>query len=459
MRQSSSPADTIAAVATPAGTGGIAVIRISGTRAIPVADLVFRSSGARHESLSLVASHTVHHGYIERDGVRIDEVLATVLRAPRTFTREDTVEISCHGGRVVTRQVLERLLEAGARLAEPGEFTLRAFLNGRLDLTQAEAVADLINARTTLAAQAAVQQLGGRLSERLRGSRDDLLNLLAHVEAHIDFPEEDIAPDSRDRMLKRLDSARSSIRQLRLTAAEGRILREGVRVAIVGRPNAGKSSLLNLLLGSDRAIVSEIPGTTRDTVEECATVRGLPLVFIDTAGLRETQDPIEAEGIRRSVRAATEADLILHVLDGTQPPDPLAEGLGEALLEKPIIRVRNKSDLPTVWDKASLSEAIPLSATSGEGLEDLRSAMDARLGTSDLSADHWSVTVNARQSSALERAEVSLTRTSDAMSRGESLELVALDLRTALGSLGEITGHVTTDSLLDSIFGQFCLGK
>ena len=459
MRQASSPTDTIAAIATPSGTGGIAVIRISGTRAIPIAEAVFRKSGTQRQTLSEAASHTVHHGHIERDGVRIDEVLVTLLRAPRTFTREETVEISCHGGRVVTRQVLEALLAAGARLAEPGEFTLRAFLNGRLDLTQAEAVADLIHARTTLAAQAAVQQMGGRLSERLQGIRDDLLNLLAHVEAHIDFPEEDIAPDSRDRMLLRLDTARSSIRRLRLTATEGRILREGVRVAIVGRPNAGKSSLLNLLLGSDRAIVSAIPGTTRDTVEECATVRGLPLVFVDTAGLRETQDPVEAEGIRRSLRAANEADLILHVLDGTQPPGSALEELGEALSQKPKIRIRNKADLPTVWDASTLRESVALSATTGAGLEDLKAAMDARLGTQDLSADHWNLTVNARQSTALEQAEASLTRTYDTLSRGDSLELVALDLRATLGALGEITGHVTTDALLDAIFSQFCLGK
>jgi tRNA modification GTPase len=459
VRPAPSPNDTIAAVATPAGTGGIAVVRISGAQAIPIAESVFQRGGSQKQPLSQVASHTVHHGHIERDGVRIDEVLVTILRAPRTFTREETVEISCHGGRVVTRQVLETLLAAGARLAEPGEFTLRAFLNGRLDLTQAEAVADLIHARTTLAAQAAVQQLGGRLSERLRGIRDDLLNILAHVEAHIDFPEEDIAPDSRDRMLHRLDGARCSIRQLRLTASEGRILREGVRIAIIGRPNAGKSSLLNLLIGSDRAIVSAIPGTTRDTVEECATVRGLPLVFVDTAGLRETQDPVEAEGIRRSLRAAAEADLILHVLDGTQAPGSIAEELGEALCQKPTIRVRNKADLPNVWDEASLQGAIPLSATTGEGLEDLKATMDARLGTKDLSADHWSVTVNARQSAALAQAEDSLTQAQAALSRGDSLELVALDLRATLGALGEITGHVTTDSLLDSIFGQFCLGK
>lgn len=459
MRQASSPSDTIAAVATPAGTGGIAVIRISGPRAIPITDVVFRRSGSQRKTLSEAVSHTIHHGHIERDGIRIDEVLASILRAPRTFTQEDTVEISCHGGRVVTRQVLETLLSAGARLAEPGEFTLRAFLNGRLDLTQAEAVADLIHARTTLAAQAAVQQIGGRLSDRLQGIRDDLLNILAHLEAHIDFPDEDIAPDSRDQMLLRLDAARFSIHQLRLTASEGRILREGVRVAILGRPNAGKSSLLNLLLGSDRSIVSAIPGTTRDTIEECATIRGLPLVFVDTAGLRETQDPIEAEGIRRSLRAATEADLILHVLDGTEPPGSTLADLGRELSLKPTIRVRNKADLPTVWDESSLRDAVALSSTTGEGLESLRAIMDSRLGTQDHTADHWSVTVNARQANALEQAEASLTRTRDALSRGESLELVALDLRATLGALGEITGHVTTDSLLDAIFGQFCLGK
>jgi len=459
VHQASSHSDTIAAVATPAGTGGIAMIRISGTRALEIADAVFRRIGNPAGTLAEAISHTVHHGYVEREGIRLDEVLATVLRAPRTFTREDTVEISCHGGRVVTRQVLESLLAAGARLAEPGEFTLRAFLNGRLDLTQAEAVADLIEARTSLAARAAVQQMGGRLSERLRSLREDLLNILAHVEAHIDFPGEDIAPDSRERMLARLGDARDQVEQLQRTASEGRILREGVRVAILGRPNAGKSSLLNLLLGNDRAIVSAIPGTTRDTVEECATVRGLPLVFIDTAGLRETEDPIEAEGIRRSLKAAREADLILHVLDGTQPPTTTADFLGEDLALKPTIRIRSKSDLSTVWEDPFLRDAVAVSATTAEGLETLRSTMDTRLGTQHLSADEWSVTVNARQAAALHRAEDSLTRTIRSLSHEASLDLVALDLRAALGALGEITGQVTTESLLDAIFGQFCLGK
>lgn len=459
MRQAPSLSDTIAAVATPAGTGGIAVIRISGTRAVAIAEAVFRPSANRPHPLASAPSHTVHHGHVDREGVLVDEVLATVMKAPRTFTREDTVEISCHGGRIVTRQVLEALLAAGARLAEPGEFTLRAFLNGRLDLTQAEAVADLIHARTSLAAQAAVQQIGGRLSEPVQRLRDDLLNILAHIEAHIDFPDEDIAPDSRERMLSRLGDARDRIHRLRLTASEGRILREGIRVAILGRPNAGKSSLLNLLLGSDRAIVSPIPGTTRDTVEECATVKGLPLVFVDTAGLRETGDPIESEGIRRSLRAASEADLILHVLDGTQPPVTTVGDLGPELARKPTIRVRNKADLPTPWDDSSLRDAVSLSATTGEGLDSLRSAMDSRLGTEHLSPEDWSVTVNARQATALQRAEDGLIRTHGSLSQEASLELVALDLRASLGALGEITGDVTTDSLLDAIFAQFCLGK
>ncbi|MEI6358114.1 MAG: tRNA uridine-5-carboxymethylaminomethyl(34) synthesis GTPase MnmE, partial [Verrucomicrobiota bacterium] len=294
---------TITAIATPLGEGGLAVIRISGPDAVAVAERIFVPAGKRTVRPGAAATHTVHYGHIVRDGRRIDEVLLTVLRAPRTFTREDTVEISCHGGVLVTRLVLEAVLAAGARTAGPGEFTLRAFLNGRIDLAQAEAVADLIHARTELALDAANEQLAGTLSHRIQTLRDDLLRTSAHIEAHIDFPDEDISPDTHGTLLGRLDRGDVLIAELLKTAKEGQVLRRGIRAAIIGRPNAGKSSLLNQLLGHDRAIVSPVAGTTRDTVEETADVRGIPVIFIDTAGLRETDDHVEAEGVRRS-RAA-----------------------------------------------------------------------------------------------------------------------------------------------------------
>jgi tRNA modification GTPase len=292
--------DTIAAIATPLGEGGLAVIRLSGPQAMAVADRAFVPLGKSSGKPSEAATHTIQYGRIERDGKIIDEVLVAAMRAPRTFTREDVVEVTCHGGLLPAKLVLDTLLERGARLAEPGEFTKRAFLHGRIDLAQAEAVADLIHSRTELALAAANEQLAGKLSQRINQLRDDMMKTLAHIEAHIDFPDEDIAPDTRAGLMTRLERGVAFMNELLRTANEGQILRRGIRTAIVGRPNAGKSSLLNQLLGHDRAIVSPIPGTTRDTIEEAANSRGLPIVFLDTAGLREAGAELEAEGVRRS---------------------------------------------------------------------------------------------------------------------------------------------------------------
>ena len=292
--------DTIAAIATPLGEGGLAVIRLSGAEALAVADRCFAPVGEASVKPSAAATHTIHFGHVVRDGQTVDEALLAVMRAPRTFTREDVVEITCHGGILAAKMVLDTVLANGARLAEPGEFTRRAFLNGRIDLAQAEAVADLIHSRTELALRAANEQLAGKLSQRINKLRDEMLETLAHVEAHIDFPEEDIAPDTLSQLIARLEHGVAFMDELLRTAHEGQILRRGIRAAIIGRPNAGKSSLLNQLLGHDRAIVSPIPGTTRDTIEETANIRGLPVVFIDTAGLREAGDEIELEGVRRS---------------------------------------------------------------------------------------------------------------------------------------------------------------
>src|SRR5579859_4725556 len=338
--------DTIAAIATPLGEGGLAVVRISGPNALAIADQCFVPLGKASLKPSAALSHTLHYGRIMRRGQAVDEVLVAVMRSPRTLTRDDVVEITCHGGLLPAKLVLDTVLEHGARLAGPGEFTKRAFLNGRIDLVQAEAVADLIQARTELALAAANEQLAGRLSQRINGLRDDLLHTLAHVEAHIDFPEEDIAPDTRSQLLGRLERGAGLMDELLRTANEGQILRRGIRAAIVGRPNAGKSSLLNQLLGHDRAIVSAIPGTTRDTIEETANIRGLPVVFVDTAGLREARDEIEVEGIRRSRESLARAEFILHVLDASEPLADADEKFLAGFAGKKRILVRNKMDLP-----------------------------------------------------------------------------------------------------------------
>ncbi len=450
--------DTIAAIATPLGEGGLAVLRISGSDALPIADKIFVPAGK--EKLSAAKTHTIHFGKIVREGKAIDEVLMAVMRAPRTFTREDTVEISCHGGILPAKLVLDTVLANGARLAEPGEFTRRAFLNGRIDLAQAEAVADLIHSRTELALAAANEQLAGKLSQRINRLRDDLLNTLAHVEAHIDFPDEDIAPDTKDKLLKRLEDGVAFIGELLRTANEGQILRRGIRAAIVGRPNTGKSSLLNQLLGHDRAIVSAIAGTTRDTIEETANIRGLPVVFIDTAGLREAHDEIEIEGIRRSRQSFAQAELILHVLDGNQPLTREDENYFAEFAGKKRILVRNKMDLPVKCELAkNLPSPVDISCTTGQGIESLKDAIKETVWSGEVKAEMLQVMINSRHQDALNRARTAALRSIEAMRADATLELVALDLRIAVAAVGEIVGKTTTEDLLDSIFSQFCIGK
>ncbi|MEI9865474.1 MAG: tRNA uridine-5-carboxymethylaminomethyl(34) synthesis GTPase MnmE, partial [Limisphaerales bacterium] len=459
------PEDTIAAIATPLGEGGLAVVRISGAEAFAVADKVFLPSGKSSLKPSTALTHTIHYGKIIRRGATVDEVLLSVLRAPRTFTREDTVEISCHGGLLPAKLVLDTILENGARLAEPGEFTRRAFLNGRLDLAQAEAVADLIHSRTELALAAANEQLAGKLSQRINELRDEMMKTLAHVEAHIDFPDEDITPETRAGLIQRLENGAAFMDELLRTANEGQILRRGIRAAIVGRPNAGKSSLLNQLLGHDRAIVSPIAGTTRDTIEETANIRGLPVVFIDTAGLREARDEIEVEGIRRSRQTLEKAELILHVLDASEPLSPADEKYLAEFAAKKRILVRNKTDLPIKLELPTErithhpSLIIDVSSLSGQGMEALKDAIKNLVWAGKIEAGMLQVMINSRHQEALGRARTATLTTIEALRADESLELVALDLRIAVNAVGEIVGKTTTDDLLDSIFSQFCLGK
>lgn len=453
--------DTIAAIATPLGEGGLAVVRISGPNALAIADQCFVPLGKASLTPSAAPSHTLHYGRITRRGQNVDEVLLAVMRSPRTLTREDVVEITCHGGLLPAKLALDTVLEHGARLAEPGEFTKRAFLNGRIDLAQAEAVADLIHARTELALAAANEQLAGRLSQRINGLRDDLLHTLAHVEAHIDFPDEDIAPDTRSQLVGRLERGAQRMDELLRTANEGQILRRGIRAAIVGRPNAGKSSLLNQLLGHDRAIVSAIPGTTRDTIEETANIRGLPVVFVDTAGLREGRDEIEVEGIRRSREALAKAELILHVLDASEPLTSADKTYVTEFAGKKRVLVRNKIDLPARLAlpdglKASVVEVCCL---SGQGIEQLKDAIKELIWAGEIRAEMLQVMINSRHQEALNRARAATQRALDALRAEQTLELAAMDLRIAVNAVGEIVGKTSTEDLLDAIFSQFCIGK
>jgi tRNA modification GTPase len=463
--------DTICAVATPLGEGGIGIVRISGEKAVDIASgLVALRSG---QPLRSAASHVLHHAELLDPAsadrrARLDEALVAVMRAPRSFTGEDVVELQCHGGLLILRTVCEALVRAGARLAEPGEFTKRAFLNGRLDLAQAEAVLDTIRAKTTGSLRIAQEQLRGALSREIDSVRETLLSLLAHVEAGIDFVEEDITFIQAAELAEGLTGARDVIGRLLAHSREGRILREGVTAAIIGRPNVGKSSLLNALLKTDRAIVTPVPGTTRDVLEEVLNIRGIAVRLLDTAGIRDTQDLVEQEGVRRSHAARERADLLLIVLDGSAPLTPedqtLLDDARRGDDQKRLVVV-NKKDLPGRLASSALPSAGPdcavvhTSATTGEGLDELRDQIQALLIRPDFEARETVLVTHLRHQTALQRAQGSLIATLASVEGRQPGELIAMDLRAAVDALGEITGAVTTDDILDRIFKEFCIGK
>lgn len=452
--------DTIAAIATPFGQGAISVLRLSGPQAAEIFARCWRGAALkpRRAVLGRLAKPLPEKTAENTPGSPveiIDEGLAIFFPGPASYTGEDVIEFSGHGGVLVTQRVLEALLEAGARPADPGEFTQHAFLNGKLDLTQAEAVMDVISAQTDLALKAAREQLAGRLGEKLRGLREDVLGLLAHVEAYIDFPDEDIDPDTGAALLARIDAARDSVDRLLATADQGRVLREGVRTAIAGAPNVGKSSLLNRLLGFDRAIVSDIAGTTRDTLEEVINLRGLPLRLIDTAGLRESDDVLEKAGIERSRAALAQADLILEVADGSQPRtffQPVENA------PKPRLLILNKADLPEdpSWDGA---EAVRISCASGAGLDALADAIEALLKGGALAWNADLVAINARHQACLKHARTALEAARQLLAAAQPPELVAEELRAAMHAIGDVMGHADAEELLGVIFGRFCIGK
>ena len=443
--------DTIAAISTPPGEGAIALVRISGANAIQIADKIFRGK----ESPSRFASHVQHLGEIfSADDQLIDKAVVSVHRAPASYTGEDLVEISCHGGTLVSAKVLEACLRAGARAARPGEFTERAFLNGKMDLTQAEAVIDLIRARTDLALRSATEQLEGRLGDQIRKMRDELIALLAHINASIDFPDEGIAPDQSETLCARLNSVRDKIAALLATADQGRVLREGVRVVIYGATNAGKSSLLNRLLGYDRVIVSDTHGTTRDTIEETLNLEGMPIRLLDTAGLRASESELESEGIARTERSLQLADLRLHIADRSAPrPEPFNGQAGDSN----EIVVLNKSDLPEDDDWKN-SPALRISCLTGEGLAQLQTEILARVRKQNLRPES-AVAINTRHRDCLRRALEACDLARAAMGQGISPEYAAVDLDEALRAIGEVVGVVDMEQILDSVFSQFCIGK
>ena len=453
--------DTIAAIATPLGVGGIAVVRCSGPQAIAAAQRVFvRQNGL---PVTHLQSHHAYHGFVvDGQGERIDEALLCVMRRPRSYTREDVAEISCHGGVLITQRVLDAVLQQGVRVAEPGEFTRRAFLNGRLDLTQAEAVIDLINARSQASHRAAVNQLDGALSRRLRDLREELIQVSVYLEAGIDFPEEDLQLVSEAELDKRLAGVAAQLEALAASFARGRLLRDGMAVAVVGRPNVGKSSLLNALLGRDRAIVSPQPGTTRDTIEEELTLGGVLVRLTDTAGLHGAADVIEQEGMRRARSAVERAELLIVVLDGSAALTAEDRMVMAETADAPRLVVRNKCDLPPLWNAADLTcrgQILDVSALRELGLSDLQDAiLRHALGDEPLSQDEVLLT-RARHHQSIKGALQNVRTAQRALQDGIPLECVALDTGEALQKLADVLGESIAGEVLDRIFHQFCVGK
>ncbi|MBI5181173.1 MAG: tRNA uridine-5-carboxymethylaminomethyl(34) synthesis GTPase MnmE [Nitrospirae bacterium] len=456
--------DTICAISTPVGEGGIGIVRISGKDAITIADKIFFSK--KNKKLSNLASHTIHYGEIrDNNSKRVDEALVSIMKAPNTYTKEDVVEINCHGGAVPLKMALERVLKNGARLAEPGEFTKRAFLNGRIDLAQAEAVMDIISSKTDDSLRLAVNQLSGILSKKVNAIREELISIIASVEASIDFVDEDIEFISRDEMGKRIKRAVDEIEALITTADEGRIYKEGIATAIIGRPNVGKSSLLNALLKEERAIVTPVPGTTRDVIEEWVNIKGMPLRILDTAGIRHTEDIVEIEGVKRSREAIKMADIILLLIDGSVKLNEEDKRLMEEIRDKKLIVLLNKSDLPSLVKKNDIEKALPekeivsISALTGEGVDSLKAVIHELLFKGGITAGERPIITNLRHKTALEKTKSSLENLQNSLKENMSEEFLAVDLRAALNALGEITGETATEDILNRIFEEFCVGK
>ncbi len=458
----SSESDTIAAISTPLGEGGIGIIRLSGSEAISIVSKIFHS--LRGINLSDVKTHTIHYGFIidPATGEKIDEVLVTVMRAPHTYTREDVVEINCHAGFITLKRVLDLVIEYGARLAEPGEFTKRAFLGGRIDLSQAESVIDLIRAKTEQAQKIALEHLSGRLSQKINELRDSLMMVCAHVEAYIDFPEEEIDGMTAEEIIGEISRIKNEIKYLIDGYEEGKIYREGLTTAIVGKPNVGKSSLLNALLMKDRAIVTEIPGTTRDIIEEYVNIKGMPLKIVDTAGIRQAHDLVEAEGIKRTLRAVEVAELVLLVLDSSRPINSLDEEIINRISGKKVIVVINKKDIKNkefqLPESLEDKPMVEISALTGEGIEELKELIFNTTITGRYAQEGLVVT-KLRHKQALDKALDALNNAINSFKENEPIEITAMFLRDGLSFLGQIVGAVTTEEILDLIFSEFCIGK
>ena len=451
--------DTITAISTPLGEGAIGIVRLSGTDALAIAQSVFKG-----KNLEQVASHTINYGHIvdPKTGTIVDEVMVSVMLAPKTFTRENVIEINTHGGIAVTNEILQLLIRQGARMAEPGEFTKRAFLNGRVDLTQAEAVMDIIRAKTDKAMTIAVKQLDGSLSQLINDTRQEILNTLAQVEVNIDYPEYDDVEEMTTALLReKTQEFQNLLKNLLRTAKRGKILREGLSTAIIGRPNVGKSSLLNNLLREDKAIVTDIAGTTRDVIEEYVNIKGVPLKLVDTAGIRETDDLVEQIGVERSKKALQEADLVLLVLNASEPLTDQDRSLLHLSQDSNRIILLNKTDLEQKIELEQLpADLIPISVLTNHNIDLIEDRINQlffdNAGLVEQDATYLS---NARHISLIEKAVQSLEAVNDGLALGMPVDLLQVDLTRTWEILGEITGDAAPDELITQLFSQFCLGK
>lgn len=449
--------DTITAISTPLGEGAIGIVRLSGTDAISIAKKVFQG-----KDLDTVPSHTINYGHIMENGRAIDEVMVSVMRAPKTFTREDVIEINTHGGVAVTNEILQLLIRSGARMAEPGEFTKRAFLNGRIDLTQSEAVMDLIRAKTDKAMSNALSQLDGSLKNLINNTRQEILNTLAQVEVNIDYPEyDDVEEMTTALMREKTTEFQDLLEGLLRTAKRGKILREGLSTAIIGRPNVGKSSLLNNLLREEKAIVTDIAGTTRDVIEEYVNIKGVPLKLIDTAGIRETDDVVEKIGVERSKKALQEADLVLLVLNSSEPLMHQDRALLDISKNSNRIILLNKTDLPEKIEADELPEdVIRISVLENQNIDAIEDKINQlffeNAGLVEKDATYLS---NARHISLIEKAVESLRAVNEGLELGMPVDLLQVDMTRTWEILGEITGDAAPDELITQLFSQFCLGK
>lgn len=453
--------DTIAAISTPRGEGGIGIVRISGNNALDILEKIFKPKSGK--AIKGLRNYSINYGHVFDGKTLVDEVLVSIMKAPNTYTREDIVEINCHGGFVITEKVLEVVLKNGARIAEIGEFTRRAFLNGRIDLTQAEAVIDLIHGKTEKSVSLSLNQLRGDLKEQIEHLKKLVLDVAAHINVVLDYPEEGIDDPLPEHLVENLQEVLDTTDRLIRSYDKGKMIKEGIKTAIVGKPNVGKSSILNSVLKEERAIVTHVAGTTRDVIEEVVNLKGIPLVLVDTAGIRKTDDLVENIGVEKSKKLIESADLILFVVDGSRPLDEEDMKIHEAIKAEKVIGILNKIDIKEDIDLSPLtkiSKWLEISAIKNQGIDEMEEEIYRHIIDENIEDSSQKITItNVRHKSALEKTKQSIENIFETIESGLPMDLMAVDIKGALDSLSEVTGEISSEDLLDHIFSNFCVGK